>query len=124
MELKKGRYISHLWFVDSKERDKDWMCWLYRDPGEDWVLEYRFRYYKDKKAHDSEDQKSFYETSISQAMLEADVVRRVDILAGMTEATYKGALWKVPIQSDEPMVAVVAINKEPWMHVKFEPAPS
>jgi hypothetical protein len=36
MEFKAGRYVSHCWFVNSGNSDKDWMCWLYRDPGEDW----------------------------------------------------------------------------------------
>lgn len=124
MQIKEGRYISHVWFINSAERDKDWMCWVWRDPGEPWQVEYRFRYYKDDKPHDSADEKSAFGLQVPSETSEALVIKNMDAIATMVKRQFNGQLWKVPIESDQPMVAFALLKKQPWFFMKLEAAPS
>jgi hypothetical protein len=57
--------IVAIWFLATME-GQDWLCGL-REliPDEKYSLTYRFRYYKDEKAFDSQDEKNWYEAEIS-----------------------------------------------------------
>jgi hypothetical protein len=58
--------IVALWFVATIPDEQDWMAAI-RElvPDEKYELVYRFRYYKDDKAFDSEDKRSWYRAELT-----------------------------------------------------------
>jgi len=62
LEEHQGEWIYGIWFVGSKDRDKDWMCTVSRRKDGKVHIVYRFRYYNEesKTPHDGKDKKNFY----------------------------------------------------------------
>lgn len=54
----KPDYVDSIYFVS--DGDRDFMATIKKADGEPWLMEYRFRYYVDDKAFDSEDVKNWY----------------------------------------------------------------
>lgn len=124
MEHRPGRYVSHIWYVNSPE-NKDWLAHLWKDPDGPWHIEYRFRYYVDEdNGIHSKDRKSWYDAEVKAEVPEAEVVEKIDLLANITRDVFQGELWKLPVQSDDPRVALEIMKKQPWCHMTFLPAPN
>lgn len=63
IELQEGRHYYGFWWVAWE--NCDWLLCAWHEDGSDRVnAVYRFRYYRDDKVWDSEDEKSVYELSI------------------------------------------------------------
>jgi hypothetical protein len=53
--------IVGVWYLNTIQNHQDWMAAVREiEPDEKYELTYRFRYYKDDKAFDSEDKKNWY----------------------------------------------------------------
>ena len=89
IEFKEGRYFSQIWNVGG--RGKDWLGAVWKDPDGPWTLTYRFRYYLDDKAHDSADERSWYEMQVPASEPEERVLRAMNKIAEMTRIEYGGA---------------------------------
>lgn len=76
-------YVSHGWFLPGG--DKDFLMFVYRPTKDlDFKLIYRFRYYKDDKHFDSEDESSAY--TVSSQGGEAVLVAAADHIIEVLEA--------------------------------------
>ncbi len=65
-ELTETSYVEAVWYV--AWTDKDWMAMVYRDtPEAPWRATYRFRYYRDSEAFQSDDEKSIYDVKGTNA---------------------------------------------------------
>lgn len=121
MDFRDGRYVSTIWFIAGEDPitgdGVDWLATVSRDPGEDWKLEYRFRY--DAGTGDMEDdRKSWYGGAMAGATPEADVVQNVDAIAGIISLRFKGPIHKLLVRSDRVAVAMEALGREEWAHIR------
>lgn|GEM_PF-2890071 len=117
LDIVEGRYFLAVWFVAGA--GMDFLGAVFRDAGEKrFHLKYRFRYYRDDKAFDSDDEKSVYHATTdnaSEAELEAhlDFVTKSLLAAGMP-----GPAYKVPLKTSDPQTIMTAIADAPFAYVK------
>jgi hypothetical protein len=113
-------WVYGQWFVgDGKS---DWLGTLGIDAKDDvWVLEYRFRYYEDEKAHDSKDRKNWYHT---RGPDKSDATRDkflagVKMLLLLLEAKFGAKADFVDLQcgADNPKI-FFEISSRPWSHMR------
>lgn len=77
MSIKITENSIAMWYVYLKEAD--WLCHIaHTDDGI--LLQYRFRYYIDDKAHDSKDEKRWFEALLKSAS-EAEAIASCQIVA-------------------------------------------
>lgn len=60
IELKEGTQVHSFWFVKIQARPGDWLACVIKQAGGPWKGIYRFRWYRDNKTFDSDDEKSWY----------------------------------------------------------------
>lgn len=91
-----------------------------RDDGDGKMrLDYRFRYYKDANAFDSEDEKSWYTGTTKSTREEAlESIRRI-ISVMETISGNRGA--ELLIENGDVQKFLVELRKQPWAHTKTEP---
>lgn len=126
-EFREGRYVVALWMVPlTNARDlngvfyeqADWLATLYRDENESvFKCHYRFRYYVDEKAHDSEDKKSAYNVTFV-GKTESEVLV---IMGQFAEniAKPRAEIHKLMINSSDPMLISKRLQSEKFFHVKI-----
>lgn len=126
MDIKKGNYISRIWFLSKKGTNYDVLMNLMRQlPDGPWTLEYRFRYYKDDKTHGSEDEKSRWTATFPETMTEAEAIRKVaPVLTELKVMTGLKCDITV-IESDDPQVVLHLMGTKKYFHIKAAgPLPS
>jgi hypothetical protein len=118
IEIEPGRYFSHFWFVGCETRD--WMACLWRDSEHtEWQLQYRFRYYGDGKAFDSEDVKNWYSATAPADFTEEYIVESTDKIASLIEMEFRAEeVHKVAVKSSDASHVIDVIGKQPWMHIR------
>ncbi len=128
--LKEGRYVAALWMVpleNARDTDgrlyeqADWLATLYRDEGErDFKCHYRFRYYVDDKAHDSDDKKSAYGVTFT-GKSEPEAMAIMGKLAENIATSGSGPrakIHKLLINSSDPMLIAKRMQSEDFFHMK------
>lgn len=124
LEIEKGNYISRIWFTAGCGMDI-FACLSRRLPDGQWRFAYRFRYYEDSQAHDSEDRKSVYEAWLPETYTEDQVVERLDsALAVVALAIPEARLDVTLIQTDEPEAVACLMRGKPYWHVQLREVPS
>lgn len=121
IEVRDGTYFSSWWFVSGP--GKDWMAAVFRPPGEPWQVKYRFRYYKDDRAHDSADESSWYEVRgpSGDESTEHKLCAITDRMAGMTAAYFGGSeVHKLLLKTDRAEQVMAALGRESWAHAREE----
>tara|TARA_Y100000310_G_C20644506_1_gene795798 strand:- start:1060 stop:1437 length:378 start_codon:yes stop_codon:yes gene_type:complete len=117
MHLTQDTYVHAMFFMECD--DFNWMATIFRRGEGPWQGEYRFRYFMDNKAHDSEDERSWYE---GQAPDSSD-----ESLQGLMEAmrTAGGGMaehLEVPFEEipvgGGPERTVEVLSQQPWANVK------
>lgn len=122
IEIKDGRYFSTFYFCEFESARQDWHGALYRDRDASgkwtpWVFFYRFRYYVDNKAHDSDDVKNWYSVTIDRS--EAEALKVIQQMASMISKHYDGApVHKVIVKSSKAEEVAKALQRESWTHIK------
>jgi hypothetical protein len=115
-EIVKGRYWAAIGFLSA--HDRDWLCGVYRDGDGAWTVVYRFRYYRDDKAHDSSDERSAYQATVPASMTENETVGRMRAVADVLKLRgYGGEDWIFP-KSADPGVVVEMLTGRPWAHLR------
>ncbi len=130
--LKEGRYVAALWIVPLRNaRDThghfyehaDWLATLYRDEGErDFHCHYRFRYYVDDRAHDSDDKKSAYGVKFT-GKTEAEAMAIMGLLAeniaaGPGRRGPRAEIHKLLIGSSDMKLIIERLQTEEFFHMK------
>jgi hypothetical protein len=114
LELKDGRYVSQMWYCANGE--KDWLCALYRDPGERWTMLYRFRYYRDDKVFDSKDIKNWYCWRAPTDRTESEVIKFTDSLAEFIALEARAKLHKLFLRTDKVEKILEAMKHGDFTH--------
>ena len=126
LELKPQRYVSAQWAVFGREKDYLAHLWRDREGGDDrWHVQYRFRYYADDKAHNSEDQKNWYEWSINapwdaEERIRSLVADMAAKLSSLSPTEWGGPVEVLDIRSDDPDTIMKKLAAVRDIHVRFE----
>lgn len=118
IEIKPGRYFAAIVFIGGKH-PRDYLAAVWRDVEGPWHLDYRFRYYKDSKNFDSDDEKSAYSVTMDRDVPEEKVVATVRMIAEMlVEEDFNEKLTFLEPKSDDPQVVGELFIKQPWAHLQ------
>jgi hypothetical protein len=98
MEFQPDDYILAVWFAETD--GGDFLMSVKKAKGSDvWDGEYRYRYIKDDKIFDSEDEKSFYTMAIPDKT-EEEVESILDGMFDLMKLKYSGYNEKLTIKGD------------------------
>lgn len=118
MIIKDGRYFALVLFVYG-DHPQDCLVHVYRDPGEAWVVAWRFRYYVDGLAHDSEDEKHAYCAQGAADMTEAEACEAArKIAALLMEHGFNDVLDVIEPKTDEAEKVFLLMTARPWCHAR------
>ncbi len=124
LDMRPGNYISRVWFFSKPDAKFDVLMVLKRElPDGLWQFEYRFRYYEDENAFDSEDEKRAWYAEFPTMKPEAQVIRELSPVIEMIEATTRLDMDVVIIESDEPLVAIELLKRKKWFNFKVVKVP-
>lgn len=106
-----------MWFLPGG--DKDWLAAVYRDPGGEFTLRYRFRYYKSPDPWDDRDEKNWYTGIFKPPRTEEEIVAKVDFLAQSMECMgFGGKVCGLVLRTDDPQRVAEEMGKQSWSHMK------
>lgn len=122
IDFTKIEYVLAFWFVSWKAGN--WLCFVYREKGaSDWTMTYRWRYYADGKAFDSDDRKSWYEGKSDPSKVSAEqLLEAVDVIANLNVEHFQGDLDRVEVRGDTKKATRLLAERH-WAHMKAEPIP-
>lgn len=118
IELTESSYIVGIWFSSDPITGNDWLCTAIRDPEHPtrFKASSRFRYVKDDKIFDSEDEKSWADFTSQDHATEEDVIHVMELLQKEIEQGYPDK-DKIIVQGDINKFFKLAAGK-PWMNMK------
>ncbi|HEX9640570.1 MAG TPA: hypothetical protein VGB13_04580 [Candidatus Krumholzibacteria bacterium] len=117
LRVYQGRYFARLFFlpVTSGDADGDVLGAVYRDEGESaWRFWYRFRWYRDARVFESEDQKTFYEGTASADLGETLTAMR----AALGVLVARGPFEEIVVDSADPEIVITLLGEQPWATVE------
>lgn len=117
-EIKDGRYMSGMWFVQGL--DMDWLGVLWRDQNMPFTFEYRFRYYRDNLlSPESKDIKQFFSVGFlhddTEEFCVAVVKSIIDQLLRQQFAVDK-SVTHIPLRTDRADEVLAILSKIPQAH--------
>ncbi len=115
--IEDGRYFIAVWFVNSGAHDKNWLATVFRNEDGAWEIRYRFRYYRDNKAHRSADRKRCYRAVVPSTTPEARMQEGIDKMAAVIAAEYRGELQMIPLGTDKTDAIIERLAKALFMHI-------
>lgn len=124
IEIKPTTRVHALWFVpiETSETDGDWLACVLKQEGEDWRAVYRFRWYRDGKAFDSDDVKSWFVVQTGETGDEPPE-SLVSGLASIASKICNGEPHKVrylEVRGDGEK-AVEMLRQADFAHIRVEP---
>ena len=127
IELKEGWYYGGMWFVGGGRAPSgdqfDWLACLYKEgPIDDhslkWQMAMRFRYLRDEKIWDSEDEKSWYYGEREGSAPEAELLAAMDKMAEVVAESSGGKVDSRHVRGDYREL-VEWMSGMPWAHVQM-----
>lgn len=112
--------IECLWFVGGDDppgmREGDWMAAVYKKIGEqEFSFTYRFRYYKDERAHHSDDEKSVWHgTGPREKLIQA----LDDMAKTLVLPVFGGPIYRKRFVDGSRIKAMRWISQQPFSHTK------
>jgi len=123
MSLEKDDYILGVWCLAGAKAN--WLCIVVKRADE-WVIQYRFRYFRDDKAFDSQDKKSFFVARADGEKSESEIIESVDnIVSTMMDKGFGKTLERSMIRSkdmDDFMLAIRSMKSMNIMEMSKEEA--
>ncbi len=121
-ELTETSYVEAVWYV--AWTDKDWMAMVYRDaPEAPWRATYRFRYYTDSEAFQSDDEKSIYDVKGTDPSDETHARLCIGfdrVMGEMAQDPGVRTCEKLDIHGDSDRFMKLFTSRS-WAHVKVAP---
>jgi hypothetical protein len=121
--LTEDTQVHAVWFVGCEGRD--WMAMVLKQPGEDWMLRYRFRHGASPEPFDDRDELRWYDVCPKEGEVPPDMLAEKAKMVAMLASLQMGG---TPV--DEIKVngngnkALDLIRARPWCHFRIEGAPS
>lgn len=120
IELNDKSYIVGLWFSSSLFHRHDWLAWIIKDPEnpKGYTGGYRFRYAKDNKIFDSEDEKSWRYFKTTEEKTEDEIIKIGNDMQEKMKAHFPQT-DKIIVKGNLEKLMELAKDK-PWMHLQTE----
>ena len=107
------------WFVAYGDGSADWQMTVTRKDDGSFDIVYRFRYYKDNKAWDSQDEKNWYRYTAKPGEKQATVMQNCRKVAAEVARVQHGQLWEHVRGRDETLVSFMRrFMKLPFVHAR------
>lgn len=122
IEINEKSYIVGIWFSSNPITENNWLAGVVRDPEnpkryKGWS---RFRYVKDDKIFDSEDEKKWTDFTSQEHHTEQDMIDFMDLAQVRIEEGYPDK-DKIIVKGDIKKLVELSKGKE-WMNIKQVPA--
>jgi hypothetical protein len=109
-----------IWAVNLRD-ESDWIGAVWRD-GDNWIMEYRFRYYVDDKTFDSEDVKNWYTHKIPvDKYTEDEVISAMRMCVELLWKASGGKRYEIMMTSAGLDQMMADMKKWPMISMKFVP---
>lgn len=120
LDVKDGRYFAVIAFVYGDAHRRDWFGSAWRDlPDGVWKITYRFRYYVDRKTHESDDDKHCYEMTGTAGLSEEKVILAVRSMTDtLLSIDFNDRVDFLEVRTSDPRVILETIAEQPWAHFK------
>lgn len=120
IQLDDKSYIVGMWFSSNPITNNDWLACIIRDPEHPnrFIGWSRFRYTKDDKIFDSEDEKIWTNFSSAEGATEQQMIAYLGIMQRGIEEGYPH-MDEIIVKGDLKKLMKLAENK-PWMNIKVE----
>ena len=110
-------YVSAIWYIQGD--GKDWLASLTQEPGEPFKFVYRFRIYRDDKAHDSDDIRETACGEYQGSGGEAGALKSIDHVADvLLETGFGREVHKIILRTKDVRVVMDRLSREKWAHIR------
>lgn len=116
-ELREHTHIYKLWYVELGDKG-NLLGMVLRDPPDEWRLEYRFRWYRDKKVFNSDDERSFYGFKAKEPDARDRLVDSFDTMLAMVATNWPNATISRVHIDKAGQAARDMLLAQPWAHTK------
>lgn len=112
------------WYVDLPAKMGNFMMGARRDESGEWDIQYRLRYYRDDKAFDSDDRKSWWVIGAPKLATVDQVLQIGRDLARKIQALGGGQIYELVREPGETMPHLMQRFREmPYANTKMAPGP-
>ena len=111
VEIREGIEFAGIWYIELPDRIGNVFASISKQPGEQWRLVYRFRYYVDDKNHRSADKKSWY-------CYQGDKDNLVDAFTFLAQKMESAGASVDFIDATTPEQIHAEVIKRPWAHLE------
>jgi hypothetical protein len=120
LHIRKGNYISRIWFFSGKGEVFDVAANLFRElPDGVWTLSWRFRFYRDDSlTQDTDDIKQAWSCKL-RAKSEDEAIRECGPIIGKLKIITRLDFDLTIIGTDDPTTVVELMNAKPYFHLSF-----
>lgn len=121
IDVKEGNVFIGIWFVQVTQNcDMTGAAWKEEGKGP-WIYRFRYRYYRDDKANDSNDEKRWYQVKFPEDFTEDQVKKQIEDVIRHSNPILDSSLDFDFVdlrgaKSVDEMLARMA--KKSWMHVR------
>jgi hypothetical protein len=119
IEIHDHTHLYKIYYVEMLPNVGNMMGVILRDPPGEWRARYRFRWYRDDKAHHSKDERSWYDVALkdgSKATRE-ELVDMFELILLAHEQHWQTRISRVHVDAVGPE-AIKVLTKQPWAHRK------
>lgn len=118
MELNDNTYLIGIWFSSNPHTLDSWLCHAIKDPDnpDKYKVFYRFRYKKDDKIFNSEDEKNHYEFGFNDTQSEDYIIDFIDKIQSLIEPGYPEK-DKIIIKGNVDKMFSLCKDK-PWFNIR------
>jgi len=117
IEFNEDTYCLGIWYLQGHR--SDWLAAVTRDGNGPLVLRYRFRRYRDGKAFDSDDEKSWWQATCPNGGSEDEIIRVVDGIMNdlIAKGFSVGEPWRAIVRGGAE-VALQQLQQAPFIHLR------
>jgi len=120
LDIRDGRYFAAIAFVYG-DKNRDWLCSAWRDPGGPWHITGRFRYIADERVFDSADEKREFGAVDNRGRSEEEIVQTLRRSADdLVVRGFNDKLDWIDVKSDDSMTVFTMLAARPWAHIKTD----
>jgi len=111
VEMRDGTEFAGIWYIELPGCIGNVFASISKQPGEQWRLVYRFRYYVDDKNHHSKDKKNWY-------VYQGDKDKLVDTFTFLAQKMKLAGASVDFIDATTPEQIHAEVIKRPWAHLE------
>jgi hypothetical protein len=119
IEIHEKTYILGFWFCEDPKTLNNWLYAVVKNPEDNhWRCNYRFRYSKDDKIWDSDDEKSWWKMKIPLKETEESIIEKTNLVQSVIALRFPYT-DKIIVKGDIKKLFTLSVG-HPWMNIKGE----